>query len=206
MGKRSRRRGKTTSRQGRGKFAMAVVDPSTALEQRLAFRQDAVLLLGKLPINISLGNTPGVIQTLTPANLGVRAAAFSNLFSQYRFKFVNFHLSCVSASAAGATVVSTVGVLDDEAGGTDPPTSLGGVAELRCSTTILGVNNDRSLDWVPVNRKFWYYTYPGPTGFDPRLTTPAVIYGCATSSGVVNVIGVMTFGIVFKGAVDVGGS
>jgi len=197
MGKGKKRGGK----RGQGTRAVTVVNPTEAMERRLASAQDAVHYVGKLLINDAVSSSVSVPLSLVPGNMGVRAAAMSVIFANYRYKEVIFEFAFSSAPAGLG--LCAIGFLDDASGEGDAPTSIGGVLELRCSGINYGaVTVPTSVQWKPAD-KTWKYTTPS-SGGDPRFVNPYGLYAAATGTGVL--IGSVTFSLVFKGAVDVGSS
>jgi len=108
-------------------------------------------------------------------------------------------------TTAGATAsLGAIGVVDDSSAAEgDAPTSVAGLLECRCSGTNSNTQTvPTELLWEPVDRKRWFYTYPGASGSDVRLVVPGFLFGAATASGSYTLQ--IDFSLVFAGAVDTG--
>jgi hypothetical protein len=163
-------------------------------------RQDRSTLKGKLLLTPSIPTGLTNILTITPANMGIRTAAFQLLFAEYHINFIR-----VKFLSGTNTVV--VGFLDDASGAEgDAPTTASGLLEQRCSGVSM------SLETVPTEflytqkaSSFWLKTYAGASGSDPRLTVAAILYAFNAGSTVTPQIE-LDYSITFQCAVDVGTS
>jgi len=175
--------------------------PSQAFERQLAQSNDSTVLRGKALFQFNVGTTPGILLTLTPQNLGVRGLALSTVFSRFRIKAAVFKYS----SAGVVTGLTTaIGLVDDATTGSDGPTTLSGVLQLRTSASYLPNQTEPStFMYRPVDKTKWYYCNAGGTGSDQRLSVPATLYGAAVAAATTIVIEI-DFSLVFSGADDIG--
>jgi hypothetical protein len=163
-------------------------------------RTDRSTLKGKLLL-FPTANAVTAILSVTPLNLGIRAAAMAVLFAEYHINFIRVKFQ------TPATVTTTVGFLDDASGAEgDAPTSLQGILEMRCS----GIN--MTNETVPTEflytqkaSSFWLKTYSGASGSDPRLSIASILYAASINGSAGNFATVeLDYSITYQGAVDVG--
>jgi len=176
------------------------------IERNLSLAGDATPLRGKFLIQPGFTSSPSAFLALTPLNLGPRAASFAAVFSRYRFKQVSFRYSAQGTSGIfGEPGQAIIGILDDaNSSEGDGPTSAGGVAELRTSTSNWFTQTaPTEMVWKPTTRD-WFYTYAGSSGSEQRLVSSGEVYIAGATSGICSVE--VTFQIVFKSAVDTGSS
>jgi hypothetical protein len=177
---------------------------SEAYEANLSRGGDSCVIHSKQFITSTVGTTPSAVLVLTPANFGARQLAVAGIFSDFRIKqIVVKFISSISSISAG----SALGVLDDSSTAElNPPTSIGGVLELRCSAANFTAETvTTTFVYTPTNTTLWYKTYPGSTGSDARFFAPGVLYGAGQSAATVLTLQ-LDISVVYKGALDVGGS
>jgi len=176
-----------------------------AFEAKLSSSTDATVLRGKTFLAPGLTTAPAIILTLTPSasGFGARVNAMAGIFTRYRFKYLKVKFLTSSVSGPALSSISALGVLDDTNAITgDLPTTVQGVAELRCSATNLGGQTiPTQWEWMPVDKRLWYYTQSDAT--DTRFMNSGVLLAAASSSGLSMSIEI-DFCIVFQGASDVG--
>jgi len=178
---------------------------SEAFEANLASSGgDSCVIRSKLLVTANLTATPVVVLNVTPQFLGARQASVGAVFSNYRIKqIVVKFMAPVGQSGTTANPV-TLGFVDDYSGEGDAPGNTLAIAELRCSSTCFsGVTTPQYFTYEPVDKRLWYKTYAGATGSEPRLTTPASLYGGVTGSTAVVQFEIDAT-LVYKGAVDIG--
>lgn len=176
-----------------------------AFEASLSTSSDATTLRGKLVFTQASTTTPALALALNPqnsTNFGVRAAALAAVFSRYRFKYCRFrYLSTPTGGGSGS--LTALGVIDDTnvSGVTDAPTTVGGVAELRCSGTVFAFQSVPTVfEWSPADKNFWYYC--SADSADTRLSNSGNVYIASTATSAADIE--VDYCIVFKGAIDVG--
>jgi len=180
---------------------------SQLFEQKQTQSNDSLHLVGKLLLTTTVTSTTPINPlSLNPFNLGSRATALANVFSRFRFKYVNFKFTSQSGSN-NSSATSCLGVSDDSTENIVVPQNTSDVLELRSSASYLQNQTIPSeFVWMPVDRTKWYYTQPGSTGSDSRLSQNAELYvgafGSATTG--VNISIEIDFSVVFCGAVDNG--
>jgi len=140
--------------------------------------------------------------TITPANMGIRTAAFQLLFAEYHINFIR--VKFVSGTTSNYVVL---GFLDDASGAEgDAPTSGSGLLEQRCSGISFGPQTiNTEFLYTQKASSFWLKTYAGASGSDPRLSVAAILYGF--NFGSTNSVTIeLDYSITFQCAVDVGSS
>jgi len=169
---------------------------SQAFETRLAIHTDSFNLRGKFFEIFNVAAAGGVVPVtiLNAVNLGARCATLNTVFARYRFKYIRFKFFANNTCA--------IGVLDDASVSEgDGPTTLAGVAELRCSATqFVGTSIAGEFMWTPIDKKKWYYTSAGVTGSDIRLEDTGALFAAMTAVGSGEVE--IDYSIVFSGALD----
>jgi hypothetical protein len=196
-----RRRARQTKSPNR--TPMTVMSQTEAFNLGLSRQTDSTSLRTKQIIVTALTTTPSLVIALTPGNFGARATGLAALFTNYRLRAIvlKFYVSTTSTS----TSTGALGLLDDSSGAEgDGPTTIQGVVELRCSATQFTTETVPTIfNWSPIDKRKWFYTYPGASGSDPRLSVPAVLYGC-TNTGTASISVELDCIWSFKGAADIG--
>jgi hypothetical protein len=180
---------------------VVAISRSEQFAERMA-RQDRSTLKGKLLLIPTLASNLTNLLVITPANMGIRTAAFSLLFSEYHINFIR--VKYASGTTSNGVVL---GFLDDASGSEgDAPTSASGLLEQRCSAISLGPETvPTEFLFTQKASSFWLKTYAGASGSDPRLTVAAILY--AWNVGSSNVVPIeLDYSITFQCAVDVGSS
>jgi hypothetical protein len=153
---------------------------SEAFALGLSRTMDTSVIRSKFLLSPTLTTTPAALIIVNPVNFGTRLNDIDGLYSNYRLKSMIVKWSV--ADSTGGT--AALGFLDDASGAEgDSPSTITGVAELRCSsTTFFSDTVAQYFNYSPVQRNKWYYTFAGATGSDARLVNTAVLYGAATAS------------------------
>jgi hypothetical protein len=152
-------------------------------------------LVGQLAIT---GGTIATVLFLQPQNFGSRASAFATIFSNWRIKMLRIRF----LGSASSSVISTtsMGILDDVGVTGEPPTTVSGVSELRCSaTTFSGETVPVNFEYSQVDKTQWYRTI---TGTDTRWVSPGVLYAASPVTGTVAYE--IDYRLVFQGAYTTG--
>lgn len=183
---------------------VVVVDPIEKFANTLGTHQDSTCLRGKLLVNVNTSSvTPVALLTLTPSFFGPRAVSLSSIFANFRFKrlVIKYNYGAVT----GTNSVGVLGILDDASGAEgDAPTSASSLLEFRTSASNYNQQQPTVVEWAPTDTKFWYKTFSGATGSDPRFVDTAVMYVASLSQIASTHIAEIDYSIVFKGAVDTG--
>jgi hypothetical protein len=178
---------------------VVAISRSEQFAEKMA-RNDRATLTGKLLLTPTLSGSPsvGTVLTVTPLNLGVRAASFAVLFAEYHINFIRVKFQTPTIST------SVLGFLDDSSAAEgDAPTTLSGVLEMRCSgINMVAETIPTEFIYTQKASSFWLKTYTGASGSDPRLTAAAILYAGVSSSS--TFIVELDYSITFQGAVDVG--
>jgi len=172
--------------------------PQEAFVRSLATSSDAISLRGKFLGTATLvASTPLLLLSLDPANLGGRAAALAGVFTRYRFKYLRVRFLTNAATIPGGVVM---GILDDVAASGEPPTSVSGLLEYRCSaTTFTGETVPVSFEWRPSDKQQWNFV---DASADNRFQIPATLYAASTVAGAFSYE--IDYSITYKGAYDSG--
>jgi len=173
---------------------------SEAFNAKLAQSSDSHVVKGKLFFTaIATTPTPSLLINLYPngPDFGQRIEALQNIFTRYRLKSLKIkYLTNPSLSTVGSVAV---GVQDDILITGLTPTTLSGVAELRCSSTVLnGQTVPSEFEWEPLDRKRWYYTQT--TSAEPRTSTYGSMFVASSGSGQVSIE--IDYVFVFAGATN----
>jgi len=193
------KRGARRVRQNKSPVKVISMTQTEAFEATLSTSNDSTVLRGKVLTSSALTSTPVNLLTLVPTNtaFGVRSVAMGTIFSRYRFKYLKIRFLC-NTTNQGTTAL---GVQDDISITANNPTSISGIAELRCSGTALGSQTVPTVfEWRPADTRWWYYTTNDLT--DPRLSTSGILWAAGASPVEVEI----DYCIVFKGATDAGAS
>jgi len=158
---------------------------------------DSVGLTGKIFFVGTL--SASVVTNIGPFNptfFGARAAAFGTFFANWRVKKL-----MIKAWVNSTLAAVPLGILDDSSGAEgDAPTTNEGIMQLRSSMVVLPPTGPAVvLEYSPVDKRKWYYTFAGATGSDPRLYEPGTMFGGLSSTPITIQI---DFSLSFKGAVD----
>lgn len=182
-----------------GDRTVTIMSQTQAFENKLSRSSDACTLRGKLIYTPSVTTTPLAVAVIDPAGLGNRAAALSNVFSDYKVKELLIRFVQINATATMA-----VGILDDSSTAEgDAPININDIVELRTSAVSLSNTSDPVIfRYEPTNKALWYKTFNGATGSDVRLVAPGILYAAAsaTSASAIEI----DYTLVFKGAIDIG--
>jgi hypothetical protein len=175
-----------------------------AFEAKLSRSMDATPLRGKAFLLPGIGATPATILSLTPlaTGFGARVNAMAGIFTRYRFKYLKIKFLGSNPTGGGASSFISLGVVDDTTGiPTDFPTTLDGVAQLRCSGTVMGVQTiPTQFEWSPVDKRRWFYTQSD--GTDTRFSNSGALVLSGLASNY-QVAVELDYCIVFEGAADV---
>jgi len=159
---------------------------------------DSTPIRGKFVGSATLtAGTPLALFLIQPANLGSRVASIASDYLRYRVKWFRIRFL-----GAGTTTVSTtsMGILDDVNYAGEPPTTVSGVAELRCSATTFQAETIPTIfEFAPLDRKRWYYC---TSTSNDRFDSVGTLYAAATAAGTVQYE--MDFCVVFSGAFTTG--
>jgi hypothetical protein len=195
----TKRRSKASRGKNQTPKPVVCYTPQEAFEKNLAKSGDSSVIDGKVVGSFTLtGGTIGTVLFLQPANFGSRAAAYAGIFSNWRIKMMRVRF----LGAATASVISTtsMGILDDVGVTGEPPTSVSGVAELRCSaTSFSGESVPVNFEYTQVDKTQWFRTVAGT---DQRWVTPGILYAASPVSG--SVAYEIDFRLVFQGAYTTG--
>jgi len=174
--------------------------PTEAFEANLSQHADSYSLRGKFISIVTTQTTPAPLFVLNPSGMGARAAGLLPFFSRFRVKYIR--IKFLSPASLSSNVISAVGVLDDLTSVSgDAPTSVAGVAELRCSATAFSAETVPTLfEWRPLDRTRWFYTDTESSG-DARFTTPGTVF--VASSATNGLTMEIDYSIVFAGASDI---
>jgi len=144
---------------------------------------------------------------LNPVFFGNRAVQFADLYTRWKINRIIIKFVNVSDSSAGAV---SIGFLDDVVTSNDDPTSLLGIAQLRCAAAIPAPPGGLTyavpdLEWQPLKGPVkWFYTYPeSASSSDARVEIPASLWMAATTSTAASAIMEVSFSISFEGATDI---
>jgi len=197
---------KRSNRRPRGRQAGAprrvvTMSQTEAFEASLS-RDDSVALRGKLIQIASVTTTPSQLFVLSAITLGARAAGLAPFFSRFRIKYLRIKFTTIPAILSSTVVnaIAALGLTDDVSTAANP-TSVGGVAELRCSATNFSSETVPTFfTWKPLDPRQWYYTITD--GDDPRLQYPAILWGAASMSLPVTME--IDYSLTLSGAIDSG--
>jgi hypothetical protein len=189
---------------GSKNMEVVVIDPIEKFANTLGTHQDSTCLRGKLLVNVNTNSvTPVALLTLTPSFFGPRAQSLASIFANFRFKRLVIKYNYGSVS--GSNSVGVLGILDDASGAEgDAPTSASSLLEFRTSASNYTQQQPTVVEWAPTDTRFWYKTFLGATGSDPRFVDTAVMYVATLASAASTHIAEIDYSIVFKGAVDTG--
>jgi len=144
---------------------------------------------------------------LNPTFFGNRAVQFADLYSRWKINRVIIKFLQVTDSSNGA---AAIGFLDDVVTSNDQPTSLLGVAQLRCAITVPTTAGGLvylapELEWQPLRGPTkWFYTYPeSAASSDARVEIPASLWMAVTTSSAATAIMEVSFSISYEGATDI---
>jgi len=168
--------------------------PQEAFERNLAMGGDAFALKGKLIFVAAVTTTPSALFSVQPSNLGARASGIAAFFTRFRVKYLKIKIQSNTTGGAGITAA---GFLDDIST-IDVPTSVGGVAELRCSATNFGTETlPTFFEFRPLNSLKWLYL----SSTVAELTDYATCWVASSSTASIAVE--VDYSIVLSGAADV---
>jgi hypothetical protein len=189
---------------GNKNMEVVVVDPIEKFANTLGTHQDSTCLRGKLLVSVNITSvTPVALLTLSPSFFGARATSLASIFANFRFKRLVIKYNY--AAPSGINTVGVLGILVDASGAEgDAPSSASGLLEFRTSATNYNQQQPTVVEWAPTDARFWYKTFSGATGSDPRFVDTAVIYVANLNSANSTHIAEIDYSIVFKGALDTG--
>jgi len=176
--------------------------PQQSFEANLARHNDATPIRGKFvgQVTIATAGAPVAAFLIQPANLGARVASISSDYLRYRIKWLRLRFLGVPTSASTQVALTSIGILDDVNYSGEPPTTLSGVAELRCSATSFAAETVPTIfEFSPVDPKRWYYC-TSPT--NDRFDSVGTLYAAASTTGALNYE--LDYCIVFSGAFTTG--
>jgi len=196
--KSSRRRGRSSrSNTNQAPLPVMSLTPEFAFERQLAQSTDSTVFRGKAIFSFNLNTAPTNLLQIYPTNLGSRASVLATVYSRFRVKALLIKFTITGNSGAANT--GAVGILDDNIGEGDTPTSLTGVMALRSSASFLNGQTEYSrIMYLPLDKKKWYYTNAGASGSDGRLVIPGTIFGASVGSS--NCTVELDYTLVYAGA------
>jgi len=164
----------------------------------LARHTDATPVRGKFIGTATLAaSTPLALFLIQPANLGARVASIASDYLRYRIKWFRIRFLGVSVTTVSST---SLGILDDVNYAGEPPTTVSGVAELRCSaTTFSSETIPTILEFRPLDKKRWYYN---TSTSNDRFDSTGTLYAASTGAGSLQYE--IDYCVVFSGAYTVG--
>jgi len=175
----------------------------------LSMKSDRVRLTGRTIATFTSGVSGGVASVnATQTLFGNRAVQFGFLYTRWKINRMIFKLLNVNAGAS--TGVSALGVLDDDNNSSDVPTSLLGIAQLRCASTYPTSDSNTvtprfpDFEWQPPRGPTkWFYTQLQGSGTsDSRLEIPCSIWFACNQTTAVTFSIELNFDISYEGAVD----
>jgi len=201
-GSRSQRKG----RRGQARRADTVPRPVVAMtpqecfERQLALQTDSTVVRGKFVATATPATgTPLALFLIQPSSLGTRVASISSDYLRWRVKSLRVRFLGSLASGSGTSGFVSMGVLDDVNYAGEPPTTVSGVSELRCSaTTFLSQTVPVNFEFRPLDKSRWYYC---TSVSNDRFDSVGTLYAAATAGGISYEI---DYSIVFAGAFTVG--
>jgi len=204
-GSKNRRKGRrgTARRADSVPRPVVAMTPQESFERQLAMHTDSTNIRGKFVGTVSLPSaTPTALFLIQPSTLGARVASISSDYLRWRVKSLRIRfLGEVSGTGNGGGFTS-MGVLDDVNYAGEPPTSVSGVAELRCSaSTFTSQTIPVNFDFRPLDPKRWYYC---TSVSNDRFDSVGTLYAGTSGSGTAAISYEVDFSIVFSGAYTVG--
>jgi len=204
-GTNSRRKGRRGAARRADTVPRPVVamTPQESFERGLALHTDSTNIRGKfVGTAATTSSTPTALFLIQPSSLGARIASISSDYLRWRIKSLRIRfLGNPSAAGTGAASgFTSMGVLDDVNYAGEPPTSISGVSELRCSaTTFISQTIPVNFEFRPLDKSCWYYC---TSVSNDRFDSVGTLY--IASSAASSVSYEVDFSIVFSGAFTVG--
>jgi hypothetical protein len=139
------------------------------LEYRLGSRNDMTTQVGKCMMSLTWA-----ISGVTSVSLGVTNfnASLNGIATYYtRWRIASLRIFFPISPFTGSSAVC---VLDDTNLSDDLPSSLEGVYETRTSALLL-TNTSATMNWKPMDRSKWFYTYAESSSADTRSFVPGTV-------------------------------
>jgi len=189
-------------RQNKSPRMVVSYTPQQSFEANLARHNDATPIRGKFigSVTLATSGVPVAAFLIQPSNLGARVASISTDYLRYRIKWLRLRFLGAPTTAGTNVGLTALGILDDVNYSGEPPTTLSGVAELRCSATSFQNESIPTIfEFMPVDKKRWYYC-TSPT--NDRFDSVGTLYAASMSIGSVQYE--MDYCVVFSGAFTTG--
>jgi len=199
----NRKRGDRRARQNKSPNEVVSLTPQQSFETQLARHTDATPIRGKLLGNSAAlaAGVPSVLFLIQPSTLGSRVSSIASDYLRYRIKWLRIRfLGNVPTTANTQVATTAIGILDDIGYSGEPPTTVSGITELRCSATqFTNETVPTILEFRPIDKKKWYYCN-APS--NDRFDSVATVYGGSTVAG--SVAYEIDYCVVFAGAFTTG--
>jgi len=203
-GSNSRRKGRRGAARRADTVPRPVVamTPQESFERGLALHTDSTNIRGKfVGTAATTSSTPSALFLIQPSSLGARIASISSDYLRWRIKALRIRfLGVVSTTTSAASGFTSMGVLDDVNYAGEPPTTVSGVSELRCSaTTFSNQTVPVNFEFRPLDKSRWYYC---TSVSNDRFDSVGTLYVASSSATTISYE--VDFSIVFSGAFTVG--